>query len=553
MSTIFDQILNLPTDCAFRSASGIKVPPFRPGERVVLFETKGPGAIGRISLSARVDAKAFRGLIFRAYWDDEKTPSIEAPLGDFFGIGHVNFHGLPSEINLSTPFLVRAPDYGLDSYFSMPFATAARIEVVNDTKETFGGVLYSYVDYRKFEQPLETPLRFHAAWRRECPAERRGRPFTILEAKGSGYLVGACYHVQKLDSDDRWTHGGGDMLFIDGENAPVFTHDIGGENWIGGSGGCYPFSSDYSGCHFADPLPRKKTESGWCQDEGGRWSIYRFYLEAPVRFRSSLRMNFGCLANNIASTAYWYQEEPHASFTKLPTPPERVALSHCPSQKYLKPITSTKDFSVAVLGPFLQKDKLAWKPGQGINTRKQYRTGYRRPFGFESGATVAWLKTKTRMSFLDLSSVYRPKMEVTRRKIGETSAHAMTAPSGILPGTTCFVAARVKATRAHTARLLVGHDSQGIVVWLNGKRVTGTGKTSRFDFEEQAFELSLRKDWNEIVLQTTLTDLGDLFIGWVISLRLEQTSGLQFDRWTGVKDAFDGTYDYSTLWKGEQR
>jgi len=129
----------------------------------------------------------------------------------------------------------------------------------------------------------------------------------------------------------------------------------------------------------------------------------------------------------------------------------------------------------------------------------------------------------------------------------------MEAPSGILPGTTCFVAARVKAKQAGNARLLVGHDSQDIAVWLNGRRVAGTGKISRFDFEQQGFELSLRKGWNELVMQNTLTDLGDLFNGWVISLRLEHIAGLQFDRWAGTKDAFDGTYDYSNLWKGEQR
>jgi hypothetical protein len=264
-------------------------------------------------------------------------------------------------------------------------------------------------------------------------------------------------------------------------------------------------------------------------------------------------MCFGCLANDIASTAYWYQEKPHIPFTTLPAYPERVALSSCPPRKYMKPLTSKRDFPVVVLGPFLKKDKPAWIPARGIDTKKRYRTGYRRRFGFESGSTVSWQKTSTRLSFLDLSSIYRPKMEVTRRKIGETAAHAVEAPSGILPGTSCYAAARVKSERSQKVRLLVGHDSQDVRVWVNRKPARSTGKTSRFDFEEQGFELKLRKGWNEIVLETAITDLGDLFIGWVISLRLQDAKGIRFDDWNGLKHALDGVYDYSGLWKGEQR
>lgn len=562
MSTSFDRILDLPTEGSFRCATGIKIPPFRPGQRAVLLEVKGPGVVGRISLSARVEPKAFRGLVLRAFWDGETTPSVEVPLGDFFGVGHVNFQGIPQNLQLNTPFLARAPDYGLDAFFPMPFARGARIEVVNDTDRAFDGVLYSHVDWRRFDSAPTTPLRFHAAWRRECPAERRGRPFTILEARGRGWLVGACYHVQKLDPEDRWTHGGGDLLFLDGEDAPVFTHTTGGENWIGGSGGCAPWAGPNAGCHFTDPVPRKKTESGWCQDEGGRWSIHRFYDEAPVFFRSSLRWNFGCLANDIASTAYWYQEKPHARFTALPPYRARIALSACPPRDYLEPLSSRHDFPVALLGPFQKPARTPWTPGQGVNPRRRFPTNYLRPFGFSRAdgkrRTVGWLKTTTRLAFLDLTSVYRPKLGPRGLKPDDNLAHAKEAPSGVLPGATCYIAARVRSDRPQVVRLLAGRDTQALRAWLNGAPLRGSGHRGGHDFREEAFTLRLRRGWNEVVLESTLTDLADLFVGWVLSVRLRAADGtsparVRFERWAGVKDAHEGPLDHSNLWRGEQR
>jgi hypothetical protein len=558
-----DRLLSLPLESSFRCATGIKVPPFRPGQRAVLLKADGPGAVTRISLSARLGPRAFRGLVFRAWWDGEKVPSVEVPLGDFFGVGHVNFTGLPPSLRLSTPLLARAPDYGLDAFFPMPFAKGARIEVANDSAESFDGVLYSHLDWRRFERPPATPLRFHAAWRRECPAERRGRPFTLLEARGKGWLVGACYHVQKLDPEDRWTHGGGDQLFLDGETAPVFTHTVGGENWIGGSGGCAPWDGPGCGCHFADPAPRKKTESGWCQDEGGRWSIHRFFLEGPVCFRSSVRWQFGCLANDISSTAYWYQEKPHAPFTRLPPHAERVALAPCPPRAHLRPLASRHDFPVALLGPFQEPAPAPWSPRQGVNLARRFPTNYARPFGFAlpprgRRPAVRWLKTSTRLGFLDLTSVYRPKLGARGLRPDDNLAHAREAPSAVLPGATCFIAARVRSDRPQAARLLAGRDSQRLRAWLNGAPLRGGAPAPDGAFAEAAFDLRLRRGWNEIVLESALSDLGDLFVGWVLSLRLLAEDGLsparvRFDRWAGAPDAHAGTFDHANLWRGEQR
>ena len=87
--------LTRPMDYSFRHTSSadptganrdsLKV---APGETVTLFDADGPGAISHIWFTFG-DREPFhlKRVVLRIWWDGEGTPSVEAPVGDFFGLG----------------------------------------------------------------------------------------------------------------------------------------------------------------------------------------------------------------------------------------------------------------------------------------------------------------------------------------------------------------------------------------------------------------------------------------------------------------------------------
>ena len=157
-----------------------------PGATVVLAEIDGPGAITHIWMtqSMRItrmadlvvqDPDMYRKLVLKMYWDGEKNPSINVPLGDFFCLGHSiasNFCSLPfsSSTDLHGKFGGGA---ALNCYLPMPFAKHARVELVNEGEWPAGQ--YFYIDYEVYDRPLDTDIAYlHAQWRRENPHRRLG-------------------------------------------------------------------------------------------------------------------------------------------------------------------------------------------------------------------------------------------------------------------------------------------------------------------------------------------------------------------------------------------
>jgi hypothetical protein len=82
------------------------------------------------------------------------------------------------------------------------------------------------------------------------------------------------------------------------------------------------FSTPYAGLHqVIKPDGLYKSQQ--------RFGMYRWHLRDPIRFESDLRVTIQALGwradgrylplqDDIASVAYWYQAEPHATFPKLP-------------------------------------------------------------------------------------------------------------------------------------------------------------------------------------------------------------------------------------------
>jgi hypothetical protein len=313
---------------------------FEPGETRGIMVSDKPGCVKHIWSAIGAEEAAYpRRLVVRAYWDGEKEPSVEAPIGDFFGMGH----GMLKEF-VSAP-LQMSPDRGrgMNCWFPMPFNTA-RIAITSECDQP--AWVCFYVDYEEYAAPLGPEIaRFHAQWRRENPTtgwlkSRVGRGNTepwkrpnlsdkdnylILEAKGRGHYVGCNMHVdcfQRQGND--WYGEGDDMIVIDGEPWPPRLHGTGTEDYFSMA---YCPRTECSAPYHGLILYSGTPDWPW----KGKNSMYRYHIEDPINFEKSIRVSIehghaNKLSNDYSSTAYWYQVEPHAPFP--PFPPVAARLPH---------------------------------------------------------------------------------------------------------------------------------------------------------------------------------------------------------------------------------
>ncbi|HID54900.1 TPA: DUF2961 domain-containing protein [Candidatus Poribacteria bacterium] len=284
-----------------------------PGETTTLAEIEGPGVIQHIWIT--VDPKAYRDTILRFYWDEEETPSVEVPLGDFF----CNGHGMRYNVS-SLPICVN-PSGGFNSYWPMPFRKSAKVTVENQRWEPIGGFFYQ-ITYALTQIP-ENVGYFHAQWRRSMT--RRDYPeHVILDGvKGQGHYVGTFLAWTQLS--DGWWGEGEIKFYIDGDTEHPTICGTGTEDYFGGAWG---FGDTFSTPFLGYPL--------WQRDPTRvpKHGLYRWHIMDPIRFQSDLKVTiqalgwwpngkFQPLTDDIASVGYWYQREPHAPFPQMPPIHER--------------------------------------------------------------------------------------------------------------------------------------------------------------------------------------------------------------------------------------
>jgi hypothetical protein len=315
-----------------RTGGNLDFNPLQPGDTLELASLDGAGVIRHLYFSIWGGEHYLRDLVLRAYWDGEETPCVEVPFGDFFGLGQERPRFFSSMMVTVNPGdLGVFGTFGFNSYFPMPFAEGARLTLTNEGAEPVPAVWY-HVEFEKMKELPSGLGRFHASWNRVNKTEPIGETinttlhdaknttgednYVLLDAEGHGTLAGIFLNID--NSMGNWYGEGDDMIFIDGEGWPPSYHGTGSEEIFGG-GACPTdeYAGPYTGFHLIGNL-----------DYTGKVSMYRFYLNDPVRFQESIRMTIehghaNNIANDYSSTAFWYQSEPHKTFRALPPAPER--------------------------------------------------------------------------------------------------------------------------------------------------------------------------------------------------------------------------------------
>ncbi len=313
----------------------------KPNETRTIAEAQGPGIIKHIWFTiATNEYNHLKKIVLRIYWDGETTPSVEAPIGDFFGLG------LGKYFMYHSKYLSVGSQKSLNAYFPMPFRKSARFTITNEGEDAINAFYYN-IDWEKHKSLPQNTAYFCAQYRQAVPTKgwtsdwkRNGdsainnkqnktgeNNYVILEAEGKGHFLGVTQSIIQNQGD--WWGEGDEMIFIDGDKKPTI-NGTGAEDyylgaWCYGGCGISPFGNPQT--TFSYPEYGNPKNGG--DNRGAEWTVYRFHTESPVTFTKSIRMTIEAghanhRSDSYYTVAYWYQTGPHSAFPPLPPVGERI-------------------------------------------------------------------------------------------------------------------------------------------------------------------------------------------------------------------------------------
>lgn len=316
------------------------IEPLAVGETATLLDVRGRGVIRHIWCTIPADSDHLRNVIVRMYWDDSPHPSVEVPIGDFFGVAHGMTAPMESEC------VSMQEGRGFNSWIPMPFRESARITVENDAGSDVP-LLFYQVDFTLGDD-LARAGYFHARFARTNPCPL-GQDYVILDdVQGPGVYLGTVLGIRNLFPYlDEWWGEGEVKFFIDEDDEYPTICGTGTEDYIGSAWGTGVVCTPYQGAPLID-------------DRVGLYSLYRFHVKDPIYFSKSLKVTiqqigagsktraleaYGDAAavrravgttddsdlglfdrsDDYSSVAYWYQATPGHSPQSLPTRSQRTA------------------------------------------------------------------------------------------------------------------------------------------------------------------------------------------------------------------------------------
>lgn len=290
----------------------------------------GPGIIKHFWMTVRdhTTKGSFvqRFILLKIYWDNEKEPAVNCPLGDFF------CNGFGERYNIFSEPITVAPSGGMNSYFEMPFRKHAKITLTNLFKEDIRSFFYT-VNYEKHHE-LEQDLYFHASWNRERQTKLTEDYVLLPKIEDRGFYVGTFIGLTALE---RYWWGEGEFKFyIDGDDKYPTITSTGMEDYFGGAWAFHEFEEDgsvkmktfttaYLGFPYHSNVDqsRRQFETGkpnsphaFGNDGLPQNALYRWHLEDPISFSKDLKVTLQQIGNDdlelfersddLSSVVYWY-------------------------------------------------------------------------------------------------------------------------------------------------------------------------------------------------------------------------------------------------------
>jgi hypothetical protein len=339
-----------------------------PGQTFVMADINGAGMITHIWLTVAQNEFGWPRLLrIRVYYDGHKTPSVDAPLGDFFAVGH------GAERDVSS-MMIRDSSFGRarNSYWPMPFRRSCRITVTNEGHR-FVPMFYYHVDYRRYASLPDDIEYFHAYYRQERPA-RSGHNYAFLDTKGTGHYVGTVLSV--VQTEISWFGEGDDLFYIDGAKQPQI-YGTGTEDYFNDAWDLREASGPWAGTPIAEgELP------------GSRFSAYRWHVPDPVPFTHSIwagiehsgwtsnpdgsvRSGFEERPDDFSSVAFWYQKGVNEELAEPPYGDERLSFGNAtqiPIENSLSEVTTEQGQASVLKDVDWAKDILYFK-AQGVGSK----------------------------------------------------------------------------------------------------------------------------------------------------------------------------------------
>lgn len=298
-----------------------------PGEKVQLCDIEGPGTIRHIWLTTRGNPLNLRSCVIRAWWEGQEHPSIECPLGDFFGFAHGKVMPYCSAVHSV------GATAGMNIWLPMPFTKRARLEFANEGKERIP--LFYQIDYTLQDQHPDDVGRLHVVFRRENPTTAK-QDFELLpQRKNKGRYVGAVIGVRNLHPKQWW--GEGEIkIYMDGDKDFATIVGTGSEDYVGLAWGLQQTPFFYNGASLNDERVSTVPEADGSERTVVKQfiSMYRWHLPDPVFWQKEVRITIQQIAwkNGLAETeddwscaTFWYEPAPSAPLPPLPDVAARTA------------------------------------------------------------------------------------------------------------------------------------------------------------------------------------------------------------------------------------
>ncbi|MGD9109754.1 MAG: DUF2961 domain-containing protein, partial [Phycisphaerales bacterium] len=276
----------------------------RPGRTVTLCDIKGPGVVRRIWMTVKSTPENLLGFVIRGYWDNQAHPSIEAPIGSFFGCSHGISAAYQSAVHSVNS------NAGLSIYLPMPFTERAKFTITNEGPGGADHVYYT-IDYTRGDSLPGDFGRLHVMYRRENPTTRK-KDFEILPLrKGAGRYIGCVLGARILEPD--WWGEGEVKIYLDGDKYFPTICGTGTEDYIGQSWGLQDATYLYGGT----PLRRDKL-----------FSMYRWHMKDPVYWKEDIRVTIQQIgasgergyferSDDFSVATFWYEPIPSEPLPEL--------------------------------------------------------------------------------------------------------------------------------------------------------------------------------------------------------------------------------------------